>query len=74
MGQFVGEVRTVFKSELDKQVSHEARNNKDEKIQQYARSHNGGTDGGEEDQEEAEKVNWSSREQEIPGPLGHENS
>ena len=67
MGKFVGEVRTVFKSELDKQVSHEARGNKDDKIHEYAKSHNGDADDGEEDQEEAEKVNWSFKEHEIPG-------
>ena len=36
LGQFVGEVRTVFKSELDKQVTKEARADKDSRI------HNGG--------------------------------
>ena len=32
LGQFVGEVRTVFKSELDKQVTQEARADKDSRI------------------------------------------
>lgn len=57
LGQFVGEVRTVFKSELDKQVTKEVRAEKDNKVRDVdAKSHNGDAEDDDEDQEGGDKV------------------
>ena len=53
----MGEVRTVFKSELDKQVTKEVRAEKDNKVRDVdAKSHNGDAEDDDEDQEGGDKV------------------
>ena len=60
LGQFVGEVRTVFKSELDKQVTQEARADKDSRIPNGGANKNlgnGDEDDEDDDNDGGDKVN-----------------
>ena len=61
----MGEVRTVFKSELDKQVTQEVRADKDNKIHQDGKGNNNGDNAEDDDDDDHEgggdKVGGNSR-------------